>query len=368
MCKQIREYEYPFFIVFFFSGICWLSIGIAFLVINLNHKDNIYLNNKQIDDSYSMVKLMIAINKTNMNYLSVGTDCSKANNLSIQTCDNIIKNKIYGVDKCLIQNACVSTICKPCSYVCFTKNCWIPEQQTVCLKSMENNNCRVSYTDKSTYVCTGDPINSTGICQEKCSDFACQSYDYYCGCVCTEYSLGQCNVINNTKIETSYKIFYQTNNQQYIYNTAKHICNHNDSNCINMYNKVNIDQYIYYNIKNATNYELSLEKFYEIVTDKTKNLIIFGYVAIMIGVLALLFGFLPHRIDRIEISLGVPVNVIIHADPDDSQPSCTICFENLNSNTKNVALVCCHVFHTACIEKWKSRNPTCPVCRTAITS
>ena len=43
---------------------------------------------------------------------------------------------------------------------------------------------------------------------------------------------------------------------------------------------------------------------------------------------------------------------------------CSICLEKLNKN--KVYLNCNHYFHKDCINKWKTRNNTCPICRTRI--
>ena len=43
---------------------------------------------------------------------------------------------------------------------------------------------------------------------------------------------------------------------------------------------------------------------------------------------------------------------------------CSICLEKLNKN--KVYLNCNHYVHKDCINKWKTRNNTCPICRTRI--
>ena len=46
---------------------------------------------------------------------------------------------------------------------------------------------------------------------------------------------------------------------------------------------------------------------------------------------------------------------------------CSVCLCELNNDTQS--LPCKHVFHTACIDQWKSRgNTTCPYCRTQFVS
>ena len=45
-------------------------------------------------------------------------------------------------------------------------------------------------------------------------------------------------------------------------------------------------------------------------------------------------------------------------------PNCSICFENLHFAT---ILPCAHEFHQRCIELWKERANTCPLCRRNIS-
>jgi len=41
--------------------------------------------------------------------------------------------------------------------------------------------------------------------------------------------------------------------------------------------------------------------------------------------------------------------------------TCSICLEELESNVRT--LECLHSFHIPCLENWKQRQRTCPVCR-----
>lgn len=43
---------------------------------------------------------------------------------------------------------------------------------------------------------------------------------------------------------------------------------------------------------------------------------------------------------------------------------CSICLENINANLKTTT--CGHNFHADCLKSWKTRNATCPMCRTKI--
>lgn len=51
---------------------------------------------------------------------------------------------------------------------------------------------------------------------------------------------------------------------------------------------------------------------------------------------------------------------LIHAE-------CPICADYLEVNTEVVKLPCAHVFHTQCAAAWLGSNPTCPICRTAVS-
>ncbi len=45
---------------------------------------------------------------------------------------------------------------------------------------------------------------------------------------------------------------------------------------------------------------------------------------------------------------------------------CVICTENLQSREYYRKLPCEHVFHKRCIDRWITRQPTCPTCRASI--
>ena len=42
---------------------------------------------------------------------------------------------------------------------------------------------------------------------------------------------------------------------------------------------------------------------------------------------------------------------------------CAICLDGIEEQQRIVTLSCEHFFHTNCISRWYSDNPTCPVCR-----
>lgn len=47
----------------------------------------------------------------------------------------------------------------------------------------------------------------------------------------------------------------------------------------------------------------------------------------------------------------------------DKNESCSICSEELKENNKLSKLNCGHIFHTHCIEEWREKKKTCPLCR-----
>ena len=57
-----------------------------------------------------------------------------------------------------------------------------------------------------------------------------------------------------------------------------------------------------------------------------------------------------------------------HKPPEEINLFCSICLEECNMD-ESFQTKCRHVFHTKCINKWKStNNKTCPVCRSRIIS
>lgn len=57
-----------------------------------------------------------------------------------------------------------------------------------------------------------------------------------------------------------------------------------------------------------------------------------------------------------------PVNSV---NIQNMQPiECSICLEDVQDN--KVFLACKHIFHMACLEPWREKSDSCPVCRTVI--
>jgi hypothetical protein len=55
-------------------------------------------------------------------------------------------------------------------------------------------------------------------------------------------------------------------------------------------------------------------------------------------------------------------NKYCHHHTNTIQEQCSICWTSMNE-TNSRKLDCGHTFHTRCIDRWKRRNSTCPMCR-----
>jgi hypothetical protein len=344
--------------------IMFLIIAIPCLSVSLYSINDNYLHNEEIDLNYKMTQIIQQNNITNITQLSVDPVCVDTNMTMSDdiSCDYVLQNNIYTSNTCLLQGQCTNNVCKYCSYVCFTKDCWIKTQQLKCIKSMSKNNCIVSYIDKSTYLCTKDPINSTAICQENCPDFSCQAYDLSCNCVCTNYDVKECIVIKSYSISSVSKIFYTVNNNEYL--------------DINTYYNKTTNNMIYYNIKNPKKYGLSLIDLYENNSQQTSNLVIVGSLFMSIAAAILILGSIYlcltfeikccYEIDLLDNPDDIAVQMISVVDKF-NELICTICDTELkNPELMDEALLCAHVFHTKCIAEWKIKNMSCPVCRSII--
>ena len=41
---------------------------------------------------------------------------------------------------------------------------------------------------------------------------------------------------------------------------------------------------------------------------------------------------------------------------------CSICLEEMNSDTKIIALQCAHIYHEKCVNEWLQKKSVCPIC------
>ncbi|KAF2739615.1 zf-UBP-domain-containing protein [Polyplosphaeria fusca] len=73
---------------------------------------------------------------------------------------------------------------------------------------------------------------------------------------------------------------------------------------------------------------------------------------------------LPSAVSPIESSLGSSLLIKPLAPPTPSLvelPTCPVCLERMDESTGLLTILCQHVFHCACLERW--RGSGCPVCR-----
>lgn len=59
----------------------------------------------------------------------------------------------------------------------------------------------------------------------------------------------------------------------------------------------------------------------------------------------------------------IKISEILKNDKHINFDYCSICLDNNNENMILRKLVCNHIFHINCIEKWLSENTNCPMCR-----
>jgi hypothetical protein len=55
--------------------------------------------------------------------------------------------------------------------------------------------------------------------------------------------------------------------------------------------------------------------------------------------------------------------VNINSAQKNSNPRCTICWEDFTVGERVASLLCKHMYHQLCIVPWIQANSTCPICR-----
>ena len=58
-------------------------------------------------------------------------------------------------------------------------------------------------------------------------------------------------------------------------------------------------------------------------------------------------------------------NIFSNIYDKSDENKCSICLEDNNNN--KILLDCGHIYHALCIQKWKLRNNSCPICRQKIS-
>ncbi|XP_076910036.1 RING-H2 finger protein ATL56-like [Bidens hawaiensis] len=105
-------------------------------------------------------------------------------------------------------------------------------------------------------------------------------------------------------------------------------------------------------------------------------LLFIGLAAIILLHLLLAGSFLHRR----STTLGSSSSITLHdvqtnltpfqypaADSDLVSDDCSICLEPYEQGeTCRVLPVCDHVFHARCVDRWLTKVPSCPICRTRV--
>jgi hypothetical protein len=349
-------------IMLLISGIGIIIIGITAPIDNSPYQD------------YREAKLLFQINVTNHVELSISNQCEVTNSTNMTTCFDVIKNKITDVDNCSVQGDCIVNVCESYLYVCYTKECWIKEQQIACGEQMTKSKCTVDYLDKTTYICDYDPSNNINVCRTECSDFECHSYNRNCKCV--SYATNSCQVFKNRTIIFSSKLAYIANNTEYIIQSDHVNCTYNDTTCIKKYNVTYGGQpNIYYDLLNPKTYRDSID-YEDPKQDNKTKIIIVAYVLTALGGFVLLIFlckmcsyciFFNPCGDRYEV-VGVDGHQIdVLSSINQLETNCSICHTILNNkDMPTQTLDCLHVFHTACINIWMDVHSSCPLCKIII--
>lgn len=53
-----------------------------------------------------------------------------------------------------------------------------------------------------------------------------------------------------------------------------------------------------------------------------------------------------------------------HVHENDHEEPCSVCMLRMSGGEGDRTLDCGHTFHVRCLERWKRRSSTCPLCRT----
>ncbi len=72
------------------------------------------------------------------------------------------------------------------------------------------------------------------------------------------------------------------------------------------------------------------------------------------------------KCDKCETHIIEPTTYIINENTD-SADVCSICLEEFVVGFVSSKLVCGHIYHKNCIDKWFGQNPTCPLCNKSCT-
>jgi hypothetical protein len=403
MCYRKREDRERYLIVDLLILVILFSIGLPLLINGLINNSTINHNNNEVNMIYGYSDVQVIFNKSSFVKID-NTNCEikQSNATSYIQCNDVTKNTQD--NKCQMQGDCTETKCDACTFICYTKECWIKQQQLQCAEQMSKLKCLSIYTDKITYVCTNDPVNDMTDCINECTDFSCKGYDYKCNCLCTKHAINICDITKNDMIKTEFKIIYKANNTEYFIDSGYTNCHKGDNKCIDKYNMTKAIQHIYYDNADPTKYRGSIGSLYEHLPVSSILLIVFGSLFTGFACFLIICEIIVASKDSSccrkvqeqtanerdyenfddEKANGPVANDVINGDikleiipsgqndeaiipENDAELECPICKDKLKDNQlDNEALLCGHVFHTSCILAWKHIALTCPICKREI--
>ena len=193
-------------------------------------------NQAKISD-YEPVQITTQFNQSQTFYKTI-----IQNNCTVNTIYNYTSSLPSCTDKLTSTGECYyhtctdyEVSCTPCYYVCYTLQCWVPQQQENCLNATDNYKCNVTFgTDRTTYVCTQDPNNTIATCRQECTDYNCKADDTKCNCVngqCLAYQNKICQYENEIDyILLTSESSYVMDGQKYHYQSHTYHCP--DEQCV----------------------------------------------------------------------------------------------------------------------------------------
>lgn len=212
------DFEYFFCRCPFFISIVLLSISFLLCIIGISIKDSDYKYWESKVDRLNVLRRYIPVNTQ----FSEVIDSSEYKSFIDKSNISIITSPILNIsinDQYIGSSVCIlyPNQHQACSYVCYTRDCWVPEQTARCSLAMRKYNCVETYFDKTTYRCNSidktknftfeDELN---ICRLDCPDFSCQGYNYKCGS-------SQCLMYNHTLYNIAkYRVDTMTRSEFYI--------------------------------------------------------------------------------------------------------------------------------------------------------
>lgn len=335
-------------IISFIGSLLLLAIGCSYYVIQSDPSTYYYQTTEQIyfsRSTYDTVQYDLNC-YTNYNY----------NATELFSCTQLKQNSSLVITNITcVYRSCYQyqQVCQPCYHICSTSNCWVYEQQRNCYKSLTTHKCTVDYQSHlTTYVCDKRYNDSILTCTQECGQLTCQYYEYDCNCgngACVTYQNKICGVNRLHFVRFTYNVGYTINNKTSMTRKATiKNCNIFDQICIKNQSFSIVPAVILYSKDDVANWILE-SNFTPRVVPGTNALIILGTIGMVCTVVMIIYLAYMTCADCREV----------HAY---AAETCIICSGSFEGKERTV-IKCKHMFHTACISDWFTRQRTCPICR-----